>query len=173
MRFFEDVNLIFTVMSRVSSKYRPFRWWLLNKCWVEEEQDGTKWMEWKDWGQDRRRFMTLIQNQNKFPKNVCREQRHLFQLSLVSESRGRVESETVMVKSSAYWSPINLAQMSHPEEKTIKSQIPSQVILWKCINTFPKISPSEATSKLKVEHDTLGLLQKCFSVTKIYLVPWQ
>ena len=63
------------------------------------------------------------------PKNVFREQRHLFQLSLVSESRGRVESETVMVKSSAYLSPINLAQMSHPEEKTIKSQIPSQVVL--------------------------------------------
>ena len=46
-----------------------------------------------------------------------------------SISRGRAESETVMVKASAYWSPINLAQMSHPEEKTIKSQIPSQVAL--------------------------------------------
>lgn len=69
VRFFEDVNLIFTVMSPwVSSKYRPFRWWLLNKCWVEEERDGTKWMERRDWGQDGRRFKTLIQNQNKFPK---------------------------------------------------------------------------------------------------------
>ena len=109
----------------------------------------------------------------KTSSQKCMQGTKTFIPIISSISRGRVESETVMVKASACWSPINLAQMSHPEEKTIKSQIPSQVALWKCLNMFPKISPNKATSKLKVEHDTQGLFQKCFSVTKIYTVPWQ
>lgn len=87
VRFFEDVNLIFTVMSPwVSSKYRPFRWWLLNKYWVEEERDGTEWMERvKERLRTRRKEVQDTYSKSKqIPKNVCREQRHLFQLSPVS-----------------------------------------------------------------------------------------
>ena len=87
VRFFEDVNLIFTVMSsRVSSKYRPFGWWPLNKCWVEEEQDGTEWMQRvKERLRTRRKEVQDTYSKSKqVPKNVCREQRHLFQLSPVS-----------------------------------------------------------------------------------------